>query len=123
MSSMEPKTLDAFLGILDDIIANPLEKLVFWHIEATQIYLQHLNMLACGENSSDVAEKVIENLLFCEMAVAKALEFNVGDFGITCLICDVLFELFELLLAAEELSSAHMELCDLGGIKDESHLL
>ena len=80
-------------------------------------------MLACGQNSSNVAEEVIENLLFGEMSISEALKFDIRYFGIARLVCDVLFELFEFLLAAKEVSCANVQLCDLCGIEDESHLI
>lgn len=73
MRSVKPKTLYTFFGILDNIIANFLKHFIIWNIESTKIYFQDLNLLARGYYSSNIAEKVIKNLLLSKMAVAKTL--------------------------------------------------
>lgn len=69
MGRMKPKALDAFFRIFDNIIANFLKNFIIGNVEATKVDLQDFDLLACGNDSSDVAEEIIKHFLLCKMTI------------------------------------------------------
>lgn len=70
MRSMEPQTLDTFFGVLYYIVADLLQNLIVRQVEPSDVDLQHLDVLAGRQHSSNVAEEVVQHTLLREMPVS-----------------------------------------------------
>ena len=119
---MEPKTFDAIFSIFDDVLTNFLQNFTLAKFETSQIDLQHLDMFARSECSSDIAEEVIQNSFFVKMSMSQTLQLNICDFDKPGFV-DVFFELLEFRFSAEELGTSDMQFSDLSGVEYQSHFL
>lgn len=122
MGRMEPEAFDTLLGILDDIVTNLLEELIIGQVKPTEIDLQHLDALASGQHSSDVAEEIVQHFLLCEVPIPQAFQLDVRYLAVSVLISNVLLEFLELGLTAEEVGTAYVQLGDLSGVKQMRHM-
>lgn len=100
---MKPKAFNTLFCVFNDIVAYLLENFIIWNVKSTKIYLQHFYVLACGEHSPNITEKVIKDLLFCKMTIAETLQFDICDLCISSLISYIFFELFELAFSAKKI--------------------
>lgn len=122
MGRMEPEALDALFGILDDIVTNFLEELVIGQVESAEIDLQQFDVLASGQNSSNVTEEIVQHLLLCEVPVPKTFQLDIRYLSVSRLIRNVLLEFLEFCLTAEEVRTADMQFGDLCWVEKMSHM-
>ncbi len=122
VSSVKPKALYALLCVFSDIVADLLKELILRDIETTDTDLKHLDVFAGRKYSSNVAKEAVEHLFFRKMAVAVALELDISDLPIPCLVRYIIFELLKSVFIAEEVGVPHMQFCYLSRIEHHSHL-